>query len=537
MQRGTSSPLRETPVEGSFLLVSMPPTKGHIRLALGVIVALLVTFFVMAPFADIQLPRLGAFYLIIFTVTIVSDLITSTLLFSQFFVVGRTALFALAIGYLFTGFLTIPFMLVFPGGFSPTGLLGAGLQSAPLLAISYRLGLTLGLISYALLRNADSTTNISGRSPLVIVIGSVAVVVAIVCGLTWVATAKQSLLPVIFADPVHRNRSLAMSLAIVQLTLITFALAVLWVRRRSVLDLWLIVVCVAELLFQIMSGIIVNERFTLGWYGARCYWIVATMTVLLAMLTETTTLYAKLARSLIKERNARAAQQMTADAVVASIAHEIRQPLSGIVSSANAGLRWLDRATPDLDSAKTALNRIVTDGHRASATIDNVRALFGQGRQTLASIDVNDLVHKVLAAVDVDLKTHRISVSTELRETLPQVIAGRMLLEEVFLNLIMNAIEAMHNVTDRARVLRISSDIVRESSAVLVTIEDAGTGIDSKNKERIFEPFFTTKSKGMGIGLFVCRAIVESHGGTLHAFANKPYGTIFRVALPCDQAP
>src|SRR5208282_2652982 len=200
------------------------------------------------------------------------------------------------------GLLTIPFMLVFPGGFSPTGLLGAGLQSAVLITVSYRLGVSLGLIAYALLRNADSTTSISDRSPLVIVIGSVAVVVAIVCGLTWLATAKEPLLPIIFADTVHRNRGAAMLFAVVQLALIALALALLRVRWRSVLDLWLMVVCLTELLFQIMSGFIVNERFTLGWYGARCYAVIATMVVLLALLSETTTLYAKLARSVVRER-------------------------------------------------------------------------------------------------------------------------------------------------------------------------------------------------------------------------------------------
>jgi signal transduction histidine kinase len=110
-------------------------------------------------------------------------------------------------------------------------------------------------------------------------------------------------------------------------------------------------------------------------------------------------------------------------------------------------------------------------------------------------------------------------------------------LEEVFLNLITNAIEAMHAVTHRARLLRISSDVVQGSSTVLVTIEDSGTGIDGKDEERVFEPFFTTKSKGMGIGLAICRAIVESHGGTVQASANDPYGTIFHLALPTGGSP
>jgi signal transduction histidine kinase len=125
-----------------------------------------------------------------------------------------------------------------------------------------------------------------------------------------------------------------------------------------------------------------------------------------------------------------------------------------------------------------------------------------------------------------------VSVSTELHEGLPRLFGSRAQLEEVFLNLITNAIEAMHDVTDRARRLRISSGIIQESSIVEVSIEDSGTGIDSENKQRIFESFFTTKPEGTGIGLFICRAIVESHGGSLDSSANKPYGTIFHVTFP-----
>jgi nitrogen fixation/metabolism regulation signal transduction histidine kinase len=124
-----------------------------------------------------------------------------------------------------------------------------------------------------------------------------------------------------------------------------------------------------------------------------------------------------------------------------------------------------------------------------------------------------------------------VTVSIELREGLPQLFGNRVQLEEMFVNLIMNVIEAMNSVTDRARLLRISSDIIHVTSSVQVTVEDAGMGI-GKDKERIFEPFFTTKSEGTGLGLAICRAIVEAHGGSLHASANKPYGMIFHVALP-----
>ena len=129
------------------------------------------------------------------------------------------------------------------------------------------------------------------------------------------------------------------------------------------------------------------------------------------------------------------------------------------------------------------------------------------------------------------MRTQRISISLELREGLPQLVADRAQMQQVFVNLCANAIQAMRFI-DRARLLRIKSDIIKESSGVLVCIEDSGTGIKGKHRDRIFEPFFTTNSNGMGIGLAICRSIIESHGGSLQVSANHPYGTIFHVALP-----
>ena len=193
---------------------------------------------------------------------------------------------------------------------------------------------------------------------------------------------------------------------------------------------------------------------------------------------------------------------------------------------------WLASATPDLDEARAALSDIVNDGHRASEVIGGIRSMFKKDAHGRLLLSVNDLVREVLTMVDLDLRTQRVSVTTDLREGLPQLLADRGQLQQVFLNLIMNAIEAMRSVTDRARVLRIRSDIIQESSNVLVTVEDSGTGIEGKDKDRIFEPFFTTKSTGTGIGLTICRSIIESHGGSLRASANNPYGTIFQVTLP-----
>jgi signal transduction histidine kinase len=236
-------------------------------------------------------------------------------------------------------------------------------------------------------------------------------------------------------------------------------------------------------------------------------------------------------RSVMKPRLDREGRQTAMDVMAASIAHEINQPLGAMVTNANAALRWIANATPDLDEARAALTRIVKDGQRANQIIGAIRSMFKKDIHGRAQLGVNDLVREVAKMMEVDLRTQRVSISLELREGLPQLVADRGQLQQVFINLCANAIEAMRSV-DRARLLRIKSDIIKESSHVLVTIEDSGTGIDGKNRDRIFEPFFTTKSSGTGIGLTICRSIIESHGGGLQVSVNHPYGTIFHVALP-----
>jgi signal transduction histidine kinase len=209
-----------------------------------------------------------------------------------------------------------------------------------------------------------------------------------------------------------------------------------------------------------------------------------------------------------------------------------QQPLGAIVANGNAGLRWLERATPDVDEARAAFTRIVNDGRRESEVITSIRAMFKKDIRGRVRLGVNDLVREVLAMIDRDLRTERVAVSLELRDGLPQLLVDRGQLQQVFLNLMVNALEAMRPVTGRARVLRIRSDIIPASSSVAVMVEDSGTGIDRKDEVRIFEPFFTTKSAGTGVGLTICQSIIQAHGGSLRASANNPYGTIFHVVFP-----
>jgi PAS domain S-box-containing protein len=228
---------------------------------------------------------------------------------------------------------------------------------------------------------------------------------------------------------------------------------------------------------------------------------------------------------------AHVSRQTTMGAMTASIAHEMRQPLTAIMANANAGLRWLNRSNPDLAEAQAVLNQIVSDGRRISEVIESIRGMFRKESREPILVDVCALVGEVLALAQGEFETHQILVRNDLYDGLPRVMAERVQLQQVLLNLIMNAIEAMSSVAGRERRLTIAADI-DERASVRVTVEDTGSGIDPAHLDRIFDTFFTTKSHGMGLGLSICRSIIEAHGGRLWAVPRTPFGTAFYLTLP-----
>jgi len=221
-----------------------------------------------------------------------------------------------------------------------------------------------------------------------------------------------------------------------------------------------------------------------------------------------------------------------ADAAVlaAAIAHEIRQPFAAIVSSANAGVRWLASRTPDVDKATAALKEIARVGHHASEIIESIQALTKRGHRARLPVDINEMIREVLAIED-RLQTNNIVVQTKLSERLPEVTADRVQLQQVILNLIRNAVEAMGSVPESSRVLNLETEI-EDSEHILITVQDSGPGIDPKDIERIFERFFTTKAQGMGMGLAICRSIIGAHHGRIFAEARAGHGALFRISLP-----
>jgi PAS domain S-box-containing protein len=221
----------------------------------------------------------------------------------------------------------------------------------------------------------------------------------------------------------------------------------------------------------------------------------------------------------------------TAGQMAASMVHEIAQPLASIALGSSASLRWLAKKPPNLKEVQAALNRISDSSHRASQVIDGIRAMFKNDRREKALLDVNQVIREVLALLHFELQNNQILMQAELSPKLPPVLADGVLLQQVITNLITNAIEAMDTVTGRARTLRVKS-VIREPDGVLIMVEDSGPGIDPENVDRIFNPFFTTKSQGMGIGLSICRSIIETHNGRLSARSVADRGSVFQIELP-----
>jgi signal transduction histidine kinase len=230
---------------------------------------------------------------------------------------------------------------------------------------------------------------------------------------------------------------------------------------------------------------------------------------------------------------------MNLEAMVASISHEVRQPLASIASNGGAAIRFLGHAPPNLEEVRSALNRMVGESHRASQVFDNIRALFGNTDHGHEPIDVSELVRSVLSGLQGELDEHQITAGLDLAADLPAITGHRGQLQEVLVNLIRNAIEAMDTDmdadmdadNDSRRALRVSSQ-PHGTNKVIVAVEDSGPGIDPKHAASIFDAFMTTKAKGMGLGLALSRMIVERHGGQLSVSPAEPRGSIFRLVLP-----
>jgi PAS domain S-box-containing protein len=777
------------PTGAETSLLSLPPTHRQTRWAIAVAICQVAAFALVAPFARTQLAEINAFIPAFEGVIFVTDLVTSVLLFSQFAIYRLRALLVLACGYLFSALMIIPHALTFPGAFSPTGLLGAGLQTTASLYWFWHLLFPMALLGYGLLRDEKSDPGPAEPSLLAVVVGSVTLVLTLACGLTLLATAGNNYLPVLFADRVGFTPEARLAAATTMLLSVS-AVAVLWLRRRSLLDQWLIIVALAVLLEMALGSIFVSGRFSLGFYAGRLFSLLTSTIVLVVLLVETMRFHANVARSkerkirrLVdanilgicisnlegaiieaneaflrmlqysredvvsrrlrwtdltpaewREQNERSVaelhstgafhpvekeyfrkdgsrvpvlvggalfeksgnegvifaldlterkraeealrrdeawlaqaqrlshtgtwvsdgttsailywseecyriwgfdqaqglpsredmwgrihpddrerlwgqvqeairehrdffgefrillpdgmvkyleanahhqfsslgallqvictsvdvterkraqdererlRQLEADLahinrlsmmgeLAASLSHEILHPIATARNNARAGMRFLEMSPPNLTEVREALGCVVRDADRAKDIVGRVRSQIKRAPPRKDRFDLNEAIDEVIVMVRSAIAKNAISVSTRLMDGLVPVQGDRVQLQQVLVNLILNAVEAMSSVEEGTRELSIRTE-QNQPGGILVAVHDSGSGIDPVNFDRVFEPFYTTKTSGVGMGLSICQTIINGHGGRLWMSANEPRGAVFQFTLPAVQ--
>ncbi len=818
--------LKDSIVQPHMSLAYLPPTPRQTRLALAGAAALILGFAVLAPFTPKQLLHANGFIPALDAIIFVTDLITASLLFAQFSITHLKALLALACGYLYSAVMVVAHGLSFPGDFSPTGNLGGNNQATVWIYMVWHLGLPVSLFAYVWLRANDHTNAGTHTRTALVVICSVAGVLALVGCLLWLAAAGEGFLPSARVSLDHcgpiapwlKCGPIAPWLVILTISICAAAVGVLWLFQRSVLDQWLMIVVLASIIEIVITASLGGRPYSLGFYTGRAFSVVTSTAVLTALLAETSRLYAGLARantltsivgasqalsseivlprlverlitlaiqntgadrgvlilpagdefliqaearttgdqievamraepidaivcpqSIVRhvirtqesvilddaskpnpfsgddylrdrkpksvvclpfinqrelagilllentlnshaftpariavlellagqaaislentrlygdlqeremkvrrlvdsniigiligkpdghveeanqaflriigydqadlaagrlrrteltpkewhDRDARGVAEMrttgtaqpfekeyfrkdgsrvpvlvggatldergdtvvifaidlterkraeaelahanrvtTMGQLTASIAHEVNQPLAALLASAETALRWLARQPPNPERAKSSIERVVNDGKRAADIVSRIRGLSRKTPLQKETLETNETILGVMGLARAAMSDHGVSTKMQLSEGLPPVLGDRVQLQQVILNLIMNAIEAMSEV-EKPRDLLISTS--KTPDGVLVAVSDTGPGLSQANPERIFDAFYTTKASGLGMGLSICRSIVEAHGGRLRAMPNEPRGTIFCFTVP-----
>jgi signal transduction histidine kinase len=508
-------------------LAEVPPNARQRRVTFAIAGVVIVAFGVAAAFAVTPLPRVDGFLPFVQAVIAVTDLVTAALLCGQFTVARSRALLVLADGYLFSGLTVVAHTLTFPGAFGASGLLGADAQTAAWLYLLWHLGFAGALLVYAVLKDRTEARDPAARSQTLVVWLNVAAVAALVAVLTWSASAAGRILPPLVLTETS-FAPLASRLSAINLAVSVLALAILWTRRRSVLDRWLMVALVAAVA---EASFVAATRYTVGFYAGRLFALVVSSSVLAAMLWETTQLYVRLSAAVRALQRERANKLMNLEVVVASVAHEIKQPLTVISTRSGVLQRLLKQPRPDLEAAQRNLAEMERASFGIAEVFESIRSLFRNPAQGKQPIDANELALSALQALGVDLNERGIKVSTELAPGLPPVLGHKGQLHEVLLNIVQNAIEAMEGVADRARQLRLTT-AARDGARVTISIEDTGVGIAPDRLASLFDAFVTTKSRGTGLGLGICRMIVDRHEGQLSATSELNRGTRFDITLP-----
>jgi signal transduction histidine kinase len=516
--------------EYDFSIATMSPTSEQRRAVIILIAILIVAFGAVAPFASSQLPRSNGFVPTVEAINSVTALATAVLLFSQYSITGLSALLILASGYLFSSMIIIPHVLSYPGAFAPHGLFAEGIQATPWLYTFWHFGLSIAVLAYAYMKDQQLLAFLPRTPGTKIVWRTVVLILVSVAALTWLLVSQDRFLPPLLIDELT-FAPLANYVTAATLLICGVALVLLIIRQRSVLDLWLIVAMFATVFEQAVVTLLIVRRFSLGFYSSRVFSVVVSAVVLVALLSETVRLYARLARANRMLERERASKLMNLEVAVAAVTHEIRQPLTAIATRGAAARRLLARTPPENAKIQTMLEEMTGATFRASEVLESMRALFRNTDQQQDPCNLNEIAFDALRTLESELNENGITTKTRLDVGLPKVLGHKGQLQEVVLNLIQNSIEAMANVEGK-KTLTIETNRPAPDE-ISICIQDTGRGFELPRTSGMFEAFFTTKPNGMGgMGLAISQMIVDRHGGRISASAAAPRGARFQVVLP-----
>lgn len=529
--------------QSRMFLSTVVPVAADRRWAKRTGIAFFLIFLAAAPFAQAPLPQIWAFIPSYQSALVLCDLITAVLLFAQCAMLRSRSLLALAVGYLFSALVAIIHALTFPGLLAPNGLLGAGPQTTAWLYIAWHAGFPVAVMAYAALSTAEKNLMPWSAKECAagIAIGVAGAAMA-VSGAAVLTTVGQDLLPAIMQDSRYTNAMLG-AVSVVWLMSLAALIAVWWRRPHSVLDLWLLVVMVAWLCDIGLSAVVNAGRFDLGFYAGRAFGLLAAGSLLTGLLLETGALYARVAKQFetataehetqlrdLREELVHVARLNELGQMISAFSHELNQPLTAAGNYIAAS-----RSLIDLDARKAdeILGRAGEQLVRASQMIGRLRQLVRKDEVKYEPEDISAIVGEAIELALIDGQAQGIIVNTRLDSAVPLVMVDRVQVLQVLLNLLRNAIEAM--ASGKRRELTVTT-ILLPADLVEVSVTDTGPGLAPAVRERLFEPFSTTKATGMGIGLSVCRTIVESHRGRIWASDNAGGGTVFHFVVPSAAA-
>ncbi len=537
--------------EQKIFLSTLPASAEQRRVALLVLAIAAAAFVLVAPFARLHVAPIPAILPAAIlpayeAARLVTALITAGLLFALYAVDRSPAVLVLAAGYLFSALTVIPpYALAIAELFAPLGLFVNGSHMAAWLfdiwQLVWHVVFAFVVLAYALLKDGSSTLSPPDRGAAAAILGSVAIVtLGVVAIALFVVAGRSVLVPLMLgargSEPIWRYATSAI------LALDLVALGVLWVRRQSLLDLWLIVV-MGCLIFGIsLSAVLSQTRFSLGYYAGRFYELMAASFVLVILLLEATALYARLARSVETERRERERRINEMQSVlfhlsrvnelaqiVSSLIHEVNQPLAAIGNYLAALQRLVQMGKAEV--VGPTLEKAAAQAARASNIVHRLRD-FVVKRETEKKLEsLPQTIEDAIALATVGAGDQNLRVATQFDPKAAEAFVDRIQIEQVLFNLVRNAAEAM--AASARRELSITTARLDEDR-IEVRVADTGPGLPDSVRAKLFEPFVTTKASGMGVGLSVCRVIVEAHGGKLHVEDNPRGGTTFRFTIPAS---